>query len=425
MVIRAQRPPMGWNSWNGYLGSPDEKELKATMRYIASRLLPYGYEYAVTDAGWYNSKEGPNEPTAEFPIPHYSCDEYGRPWPHPLKYPSAADGTGFLHISEYAHSLGLKFGLHMMRGIDRGVALNHGWKVKGTNYELKDVIDLESGCSWCATSFGLKVDHPGSQAYYDSLFENFAAWEIDFVKYDDLGSPIHREEIEMIHKAIDKCGRDIVFSLSPGNWVKMEDAAFYSEHATMWRISQDFWDDWDVNLRESFDLLAAWNEHIEEPGWPDADMIPIGHICENPCTYGIRPRLSRFTPDEEQSLFTLFSIARSPLILTNNLLKNDERLLYVQAQPDCIAVNQRGEGNRVLLSGKDAETHMWRAHADGHDYLAFFNLTKRDKRFTFPIPENLVGKMGIDVWSGDFIPPLEKEVTLAIPVHGVIFVRLR
>jgi len=424
MVIKPKTPPMGWNSWNAYLGSPDEKELKATMRYIAAKLSPYGYEYCVTDAGWYSDRSGPDEPTEEYPLPHFCCDKYGRPWPHPGKYPSVAGGTGFLHISEYAHSLGLKFGLHMMRGLGKDM-MGHDFKVKGTDYLLDDIIDLTSGCTWAENNFGVKVDHPAAQAYYDSLFENFAAWEIDFVKYDDLCSPIHAEEIEMIHKAIDKCGRDMIFSLSPGDWVKEEDAQFYSDHSSMWRISRDFWDDWDFNLRESFDLLAMWNQHLDNPGWPDADMIPIGWLCENPArTKGIKPRMCRLTTDEQRALFTLFSIARSPLILTCNLLRNTGDLLEIQTQPDCIAVNQRGTGNQMLKCGKDAETHLWRAHADGHDYLAFFNLTKLETYFEFDIPEDLQGKHGIDVWTGEVVPTMGVKVRLPLTAHSALFVRL-
>lgn len=424
MLKITERPPMGWNSWNGYMGSPDEADLKSTMRYMAQHLLPYGYEYCVTDAGWYSHRSGPDEPTDAFPIPHFCCDRHGRPWPHPEKYPSTADGTGFLHISQYAHSLGLKFGLHMMRGLSTRI-LGHGFTVKGTDTLLEDLIDMESKCTWSPGNRGVKTDHPAAQAWYDSLFENFAAWEIDFVKYDDIASPIHKEEIEMIHRAIDKCGRDIILSLSPGDWTKTEDGPFYSEHSTMWRISQDFWDDWDGNLRGSFDLLADWNSRISFPGWPDADMIPIGWLCENPSTRGVRPRMTRFTFEERCSLFTLFSIARSPLILTCNLLRNDDHLLQIQTQPDCIALNQHGENPAVLQSGKDAETHMWRSRANGCDYLACFNLTKKEQKFTFPVPEDLRGRTAFDVWSGELIEALDETVTLPLTAHSCMLLRIR
>ena len=421
MLKMTASPPMGWNSWNGYMGSPDEAELKATMRYMAAHLLPFGYEYCVTDAGWYNWKAGPDTPTAEYPIPHYSCDRHGRPLPHPEKYPS---GHGsFLPISRYAHSLGLKFGLHMMRGMNRRL-LGHGFTVCGTDVPLEELIDLNSPCAWAPDSFGIKADHPAAQRWYDALFANFAAWEIDFVKYDDIASPIHKPEIEMIHSAIDRCGRDILLSLSPGDTTQLEDADFYSRHADMWRISKDFWDDWASNLRESFDLLAAWNRHIEAPGWPDADMIPIGWLCENPSVRGMLPRLTRFTVHEQQSLFTLFSIARSPLILTCNLLRNTPELLTVQTQPDCIALNQRGKGNRPLLSGPEQQRHLWYGHADGRDYLACFNLERTEAEYEFPVPEALRGRYAADVWTGEPTGALTETLRLPMTAHGCWLLRV-
>ncbi len=423
MLVQTSRPPMGWNSWNGYLGSPDQEELFATMRYMAQHLLPYGYEYAVTDARWYQYDEDSDEPSEAYPVPHVNFDEYGRLWPHPEKYPLCRDGSGFTHITEYAHDLGLKFGLHMMRGTFNSV-LGKGFTVKGTDTKLDEIIDLSSGCTWSARTFGLKTDHPASQAYYDSIFELFAQWGIDFVKYDDIASPIHREEIEMIHKAIDKCGRDIALSLSPGNWTERADGDFYAKHSTMWRISQDFWDDWDENMRESFDLLALWNDHLGKPGWPDADMIPIGWLCEHPSVRGMLPRLTRFNVTEQQALFTLFSIARSPLMLTCNLNRNDDHLLQVQTQPDCIAVNQRGEGNRVVQCGKDNDLHLWRAKADGHDYLACFHLNKNEEECTFPVPSDLQGKKGFEVWNGRVIPALGETLTIPMTAHSVWFIRL-
>ena len=421
MLKMTSRPPMGWNSWNGYMGSPCEADLKATMRYMAAHLLPFGYEYCVTDAGWYASSSGPDTPTAEYPIPHYCCDRFGRPLPHPGRYPSVSGS--FLPISQYAHSLGLKFGLHMMRGMNKKL-LGHGFTVYGTDTPLEELIDTGSPCAWAPDSFGVRVDHPAAQAWYDALFANFAAWEIDFVKYDDIASPIHRAEIEMIHRAIDRCGRDILLSLSPGDTTRLEDAAFYSRHANMWRISKDFWDDWDGNLRESFDLLEAWNAHINAPGWPDADMIPIGWLCENPSVRGMCPRLTRFTLHEQQSLFTLFCIARSPLMLTCNLLRNTPELLTIQTQPDCIALNQRGEDNRPLLCGKDRGQHLWYARAGGCGYLACFQLEKTETLCEYPVPEDLRGRYAVDVWTGEPAGPLSETVRLPMTAHGCRLLRV-
>ncbi len=420
MRIIAERPPMGWNSWNVYLGAPDEATVRRSMRYMAARLLPFGYEYFTLDAGWYHTRDL----RADVPSAVFSADRWGRPTPGEAAYPSAAGGRGFRPLADYAHRLGLKFGLHMMRGINERT-FAPGRCVKGTETPLEELIDRESPCSWGAPGwYGIKTDHPDAQKWYDSLMENFAAWGVDFVKYDDLGSPLHAEEVLMIERAIERCGRDMALSLSPGNHTRVEDAEFYSAHATMWRISGDFWDTWK-HLRRSFDLLAQWNAHIDAPGWPDADMLPLGWICESPSGRGLTPRLCRFTAEERRALFTLFCIARSPLILTCNLDRNDDELLALQTQPDCLAVNQRGEAPKALVAGPEDETHVWRSAADGKDYLAFFNLTENDRNYDFPLPQDLAGGCGIDVWTGRVYELDRDTLNVPIPAHGVVFLRIK
>ncbi len=414
MFIKTDRPPMGWNSWNAYLGSPDEEDMKSQMRYMAARLLPYGYQYFTTDAMWYRQKQGDGYV--------FSTDEYGRPVPFPEKYPSSVNGAGFKALADYAHSLGLKFGLHMMRGMNTWM-LGRGASIKGTLTPLEDVIDYESPCSWHAPGwYGVKLDMPEAQLWYDSLFELFADWGVDFIKYDDLGSPLHVRETEMILAALDKCGRDMIFSLSPGNWTKIEDAEFYSSHATMWRISGDFWDSWSSSLRESFDLLAQWNTRIDYPGWPDADMIPIGWLTELPCERGMFPRLCRFNIDEMRSLFTLFSISRSPLILTCNLLRNDNDLLFIQTQPDCIQLNQYGKSPRVIASTK--ESYTWQSSVDNREYIAVFNLADNDQLFDVIMPNGLETSLAQEVWSMRVYKSKGNLLTVPVPAHGVALLRL-
>ncbi len=429
MVKRCPTPPMGWNSYDGYLGAISEAQFRENVEYIAANLKPFGYEYAVIDAGWYNNTpkilaERQNLETFDelkATKPEYNCDQFGRPVPHPDAFPCTAEAKSFKPLADYVHSKGLKFGLHMMRGMTTN-AFGRGCIIKGTDTKYEDLIDLESLCLWSPKTFGVKTDHPSAQEWYDSLFEMFAEWEIDFVKYDDLGSPIRRAEITMIHNAIDKCGREILFSLSPGDFTKIEDHEFYSEHASMWRISRDFWDNWD-DLDLSFKLLGDWNQYINDPGWPDGDMLPIGHLCEVPSERGIRPRKTRFNLDELRSLMTLFCFARSPLILTCNLSKNDAELLSVQTNKELIAINQRGEGNKVI-SRKDGQ-HLWRSKVDGIDYLALFYIGDEETNHTYEIPADLRGKTAEDVWCGGCIGKLGETLMLPITAHGCTVLRIK
>ncbi len=407
MLIHSEKPPMGWNTWNVYLGVPNEKILKESADYMSRNLLRSGYEYFVIDALWYS-----NDITGE-----WSFDEYGRLQPDSRKFPN-----GLLSFSDYVHGLGLKFGIHMMRGINTRV-VNKGCKVKGTDISVDDIINRSSPCSWSESNgwYGIKTDNPYAQNWYDGIVSQFAEWNVDFIKYDDLGSPIQKEEIILIENAINKCGRDMVLSLSPGNHAETDDAEFYSAHSTMWRITGDFWDD-QKNFTRCFDKIAQWNRFIHCGGWPDADMLPLGWICENPHESGDVPRICRFTSEEIKSLMTLFSVAKSPLILTCNLLRNTEDFLAVQTQPDCIYMNQYGTPE-ILLS--DCETHIWHSKAGDSDYLAVFNRTDVKKSIEVGIPKGLSGKQAINVWDCNAVPiKLSAPVmSFTVPPHGVILLK--
>ncbi len=406
MLIHSEKPPMGWNTWNVYLGVPDEDTLRKSAYYMSKNLLKSGYEYFVIDALWYA-----NDITGE-----WSFDEYGRLQPDSQKFPH-----GILSFSEYVHSLGLKFGIHMMRGINTRI-INQGCKIKNTDISADDIIDYDSPCSWSDSWYGIKTDSPYAQCWYDSIVSLFAEWKVDFIKYDDLGSPIRKEEIILIENALNKCGRDMVLSLSPGNHAETADAEFYSAHSTMWRITGDFWDN-QMNFKRCFDKIAEWNKIHHHGGWPDADMLPLGWICENPHESGDKPRICRFTNEEIKSLMTLFSVAKSPLFLTCNLLRNTDDFLRIQTQPDCIYLNQYGNPE-ILLS--DCETHIWHSKAGNSDYLAVFNRTELQRDIEVDIPEILAGKQAINVWDGNAQPinlpdPIMK---FTVPSHGVVLLKI-
>ena len=405
MLVHADKPPMGWNTWNVYLGVPDESVLRKNADYMSRNLLKSGYEYFVIDALWYQ-----NDITGE-----WSFDEYGRLQPDSQKFPH-----GLLAFSDYVHSLGLKFGIHMMRGINTRI-INQGCKIKDTDISVDGIIDYGSPCLWSKSWYGVKTDSPYAQNWYDSLVSQFAEWKADFIKYDDLGSPIRKEEIIFIENAINKCGRDMVLSLSPGNHAATDDAEFYSAHSTMWRITGDFWDN-QMNFRRCFDKIAEWNTFIHNSGWPDADMLPLGWICEKTHVSGDEPRICRFTDEEIKSLMTLFSVAKSPLFLTCNLLRNTDDFLAVQTQPDCINMNQYGKPE-ILLS--DCDTHVWRSRAGGSDYLAVFNRTESLKNIEVEIPKELAGKQAINVWNSkakpiNFSDPI---MSFTVPSHSVILLK--
>jgi hypothetical protein len=365
----AARPPMGWNSWDAYGTTVTEAEVKANADYMAKHLKQHGWEYIVVDIQWSepNPRAHGYRPNAEL-----AMDAYGRLIPAENRFPSSAGGHGFGPLAAYVHALGLKFGIHIMRGIPRR-AVEKNLPVYGVDVRASDIADVHSVCPWNSDMYGVDMSRPGAQQYYDSLVSMYAGWGVDYIKADDIARPIHREEIAALHRAIVKSGRPIVLSLSPGP-TAVKDLAFIQQNANLWRISDDFWDDWG-SLKQMFLLLSVWGG-VGRPGaWPDADMLPLGHI-------GLRAergeaRTTRFTRDEARTVMSLWSIAQSPLMFGGDLPGNDEFTLSLLTNDEVLAVDQNGmHGYPFWQSGQRV---AWVADSPraGEKYMGVFNTADR------------------------------------------------
>jgi hypothetical protein len=369
----SKAPPMGWNSWDCYGPTVTEKEVMANADYMAEHLKRSGWEYIVVDIRWYvkNDKAGGYNQKN----PQYVLDKYGRYEPSPNRFPSSAGGRGFKPLADYVHSKGLKFGIHIMRGVPVE-AVKKNTPIFGSTAKASEIYSTEGQCPWLKDNYTIVADKTGSQEYYNSIFKLYASWGVDYVKVDDLSQPYHKEEIEMIRRAIDKCGRAIVLSTSPGP-TPIEQAEHIKNNANLWRISSDLWDNWP-QLKEHFPLCAMWAPHIGTGHWPDADMLPLGRI-------GIRAevgdnRMSRLTKDEQITLMTLWSISRAPLMFGGDLPSNDEWTLSLLTNDEVLYVLNNSTNNRQL-SRKD-DIIIWAAddQKTGDKFAAFFN-TQDSKPF--------------------------------------------
>jgi len=362
----ALTPPMGWNSWDNFATTVTEAQTKQQADVMSADLKAHGWQYIVVDIQWY-------EPGAESHAYRddavLTMDDYGRLQPAPNRFPSAADGDGFTELAAYVHSKGLKFGLHLMRGIPRQ-AVEKDLPVLGTEYTAQDIANTDSICPWNPDMYGVDMSKPGAQAYYNSVFSMFADWGVDYVKVDDISRPYHdhADEIEAIRKAIDNTGRPIVLSLSPGA-TALTAADHVQQHANLWRISDDFWDRW-LSIREQFTRLAKWNPHRITGSWPDADMLPLGVI-------NLGERHSRFTPDEQYTLMSLWSIARSPLMMGGDLTQLDPFTLSLLNNDEVLTVNQHSENNRPLFNEDDLIAWVADVPGSKDQYLALFNASDR------------------------------------------------
>ena len=433
----APRPPMGWNSFDAYDCAINEQQFRAVVDYMAKELLPFGWNYAVIDYIWFNPAPGNwNNPNRRFghpdlrlnadgkPLDRLVMDAHGRLLPAVERFPSAAGGKGFRPIADYVHAKGLKFGIHIMRGIARQ-AYYENLPILGTKHTARDIAEPWDTCPWCNNMFGVDAAKPGAQAYYDSIFKLYAEWGVDFIKLDDLLHPVyHKGELELVHNAIEKCGRPMVLSLSPGE-APLSHARHLRRNSQMWRVSADFWDEWKA-LSHSFDLLNAWSPWIGPDSWPDGDMLPIGHL-----SLGGRPhgpdRMSQLTRPEHFTLLSLWCIARSPLMMGGDPLSSPEETLRLLKNTEVLAVNQESANNRQV--SRDQHSAVWMADLPGSRdrYLALFNLSEERRRVSFTFEhEMLRGSHQVrDLWGGKDLGAHEKEFGAEIDPHGAGLYRLR
>jgi alpha-galactosidase len=378
----ALTPPMGWNSWDAYGLTIDERDYRSNSQVLAG-LKQYGWEYSVIDEGWY--MEDPFADTVQ--ARKYVWDENGLLIPALDRFPSAANHAGFKPIADWVHAQGLKFGIHIVRGIPRGV-VDQNLPIAGTSFHAADAADKDSPCPWDEGNWGVR-DNAAGQAYYDSMLALYASWGLDYIKVDCISDrPYRPTEIRQIAEAIGKTGRAIVLSLSPGP-TELDHAAEVAKYAQMWRISDDHWDVWSsqhkpgesefpFGVRDAFDRLAEWAPYAKPGAWPDEDMLPEGSLTPHP-GWG-DPRQSRYTEDEQRTEFTLWAIARSPLILGTNLTKLDDFTRSLITNREVLEIDQHAvESGQGLMPLQEDKTdnfpqRYWYARTRSHQYLAVFNL---------------------------------------------------
>src|SRR5581483_2251902 len=193
-----------------------------------------------------------------------------------------------------------------------------------------------------------------------------------FIKADDMGSHLYQPaEIKALSQAIQKTGRPMVLSISPGP-APISEAEFFQKYAQMWRISDDFWDDWKL-LRQQFDFARDWAPLVgKNDTWPDADMLPFGKLRVTSTEGGGAP--SKFTPDEQQTVMTLWSIFRSPLIFGGDLPSNDAATTALITNEEVLEVNQHSHGGHQVLDKGNLRVWLADGARPGQKFVALFNL---------------------------------------------------
>ena len=414
MLMKEKRAPMGWNSWDCYGASVTEETVKKNADFMAKYLKEYGWEYIVVDIQWYE----PTATTHEYhPFTELCMDEYSRLIPAPNRFPSSAGGKGFAPLAEYVHSLGLKFGIHIMRGIPRQAVHQNG-KIKGTERTAREVAKTASICHWNTDMYGLDPEKEGARAYYDSLFELYASWGVDFIKCDDIARELPHEEAEliMLSDALKSCGRDMVLSLSPGPALP-EKAELYKQTANMWRITDDFWDQWEL-LYDMFSRAERWCTHTGAGNYPDADMLPIGPIRQD---YD-KKEWTKFTKNEQITMLTLWCIFRSPLMIGGEMTGFDDFTMSLVTNRDILDMHKDARhSHQVFRKEIDGVEHiLWTAvSARGGQYVAVFNAGEKDSEIEIPLVDLEIYDQisGKELWSGQEVQA-EESLTVKLESHG-------
>jgi hypothetical protein len=419
----AATPPMGWNSYDAYGTTITEAQFRANALELSQDFSGYGWRYAVIDAEWFVLNPTPSGNSKQSV---FALDGYGRYVPAPNRFPSATGGAGFKPLADYVHSLGLRFGIHILRGIPKE-AVRRNLPIAGSAFHAAEAADMAGICPWSPDNYGVDASKPAGQAYYNSIAALYTAWGVDFIKADCIGShPYSSDEIRMLSTALH--GRDIVLSLSPGP-SPQEALSELRQHANLWRISEDVWDLWHSEttypqgLRDQFARSARWAPLAEPGHWPDADMLAIGFLGPAP-GWG-QPRYTRLTRAEQRAYLTLWCISRSPLMMGGNLTRMDDWTRALLTNREVLAVDQQATDARQVLEADGFS--VWRSRPDTGDgeYLAIFNLESTAR--TLDLPWEKVGLTAAgyrlrDLWTAQDLGAAAR-LRVELPGHGAALYR--
>jgi alpha-galactosidase len=410
----APTPPMGWNSFDSYRVEIHEKACFDNLKTFVDVFKPVGYEYFIIDAGWYYEfklRPGTMIPViGDEKVIDENLNEFGYLIPSKTFYPN-----GLKPLADECHKNGVKFGVHIMRGIPRkAVKLNT--PIKGTSYTATDIANTKDICEWCPLNYGIDMTKPGSQEYYDGFIQQLADYGVDFIKADDIVE--FPAEIEAVLKAIKKTSRPIVLSLSPGDRVLGNEIATY-EKADMLRVTGDVWDR-QFDIDKCFDSWLTWQYVPAREGfWYDMDMIPFGELnvtvpadtSDDLAGNEGKHRFDQFTVPQKKTFITMRAMSASPLFIGGVLPTMDKESLRLLTSKEMIACNQNGKMGHMIGNKRYVQT--WLTEKRGTDKKSeSFSLRSLglDPKCSYDL---------YDIWSDKPIKPGKIE----LEPHDCVFMR--
>jgi len=443
----ALRPPMGWNSFDSYGVALYEEAALKNLEVLAEKFKPYGYEYFVIDAGWFG--EFKLQPGTRIPAEKHATllntNEFGLLQPSKIYFPN-----GFRFIIDRCHQLGLKFGIHIMRGIPRqSVEMNV--PIEGTKYRAQDIVNKIDTCKWCLQNYGVDMTKPGAQEFYNNWIKQIADWGVDFIKVDDIVP--YPAEVAAISKAVKHSGKNIVVSLSPGEGVDEKALPFFKK-ANMLRVTHDIWDD-QQGIDACFSAWRKWQGKEDRNFHIDMDMIPFGELqIMNPLPRGLKGnesrkeiaelkkkgelsnfellagkgfnRRSELSKDQMLTFITLRALSASPLMIGGDLITMDNFSMSLLTNREMIACNQNAVMGKLCFEGNKIEVWNTSEKKSENGWIGIFNRNQSIVK-SFIVNLNTLGlKKGTyqfyDIWNERKIDEGQEVI---VPPNGVIFIKYK
>ncbi|KAL9672531.1 hypothetical protein QQ045_028782 [Rhodiola kirilowii] len=262
--------------------------------------------------------------------------------------------------------MGLKFGIHVMRGISTqavnantpilDITTGGPFQQGGRNWTAKDIGITDRLCPWMPHGFmSVNTYVDAGKAFLNLLYQQYSEWGVDFVKLDCVfGEDLDLDEIRIVNWEYKECQNStVVFSLSPGKQAtpEMASSTNVSGIANMYRVTGDDWDTW-ADVASHFDVARDFAAAglIGAPGlkgrsWPDLDMLPLGWLTDPASNEGPH-RSCGLTPDEQKTQVTLWSIAKSPLVFGGDMRKLDNYTYQLLTEPTLLQINSDSSNNK-------------------------------------------------------------------------------
>ena len=361
----ARTPPMGWNSWNKFACDVNEQLIREMAdAMVTSGMKDAGYVYLVIDDCWQIDR-----------------DAQGNILPDPQRFPS-----GMKALADYVHSKGLKFGLYS-----------------------------DAGTLTCQK-------RPGSRGYEFQDARQYAAWGVDYLKYDwcSTGTQNAPASYSIMRDALLKAGRPIVFSIC--EWGTSKPWLWAKDIGNLWRTTGDIQDCWDckrdwggMGVVHILDLQDGLESYAGPGHWNDPDMLEVGN--------------GGMTITEYRAHFSLWCILAAPLMSGNDLRNMTNEVKEILTNREVIAVDQDSLGMQGRRVKRDGDREVWAKQlADGGRAVVLFNRGPKSQEISVSwteigYPQHVAAQVR-DLWAHKDLGKLTGKFSAEVPSHGVVMVKI-